>query len=144
VRLATVAAGRRLNASAPLVSALDELDRFEDLRHEMAALPDDAPFATAGEGFLSSAPNRSIAPGFPLMRAGAEAVSVARAFRPVIFSSKPRPQPHGLESPCHRGKKPRAVPTSAARPAFGPDLRHGSRVARPLVLRETAARRSLG
>lgn len=108
MRLATVAAGRRLNASAPLVSALDELDRFEDLRHEMAALPDDAPFATAGEGFLSSAPNRSIAPGFPLMRAGAEAVSVARAFRPVIFFGKTKvPTPRAGKPVPPRRKIPR-------------------------------------
>ncbi len=39
LRLATVCAGRRLNESAKTESALDEFDRFDDLRREIAAPP---------------------------------------------------------------------------------------------------------
>jgi len=72
LRLATVCAGRRLNESAKLVSALDEFDRFADLRREIAALPDDAPYAAWGKWFLSTDPARPIAPGFTIAPAEAE------------------------------------------------------------------------
>jgi WD40 repeat protein len=72
LRLATVCAGRRLNESAKIVSALDEFDRFDDLRREIAALPDTAPYATWAKWFLSTDPARSIAPGFTITPADAE------------------------------------------------------------------------
>jgi hypothetical protein len=43
VLLASVCAGRRLNESAKIESALDEFDRFDEVRREIAALPDTAP-----------------------------------------------------------------------------------------------------
>ncbi len=60
LRLATLCAGRRLNESAKLVSAPDDFDRFDDLRREIAALPDDAPYATWAKWFLSTDPARPI------------------------------------------------------------------------------------
>ena len=50
------------------MSALDEFDRFDDLRREIAALPD----AAGAKWFLSTDPARSIAPGFTITPADAE------------------------------------------------------------------------
>ncbi len=72
VRLVTACAGRRLNESAKLESARDEFDRFDEVRREIAALPDDAPYATWAKWFLSTDPARSIAPGFTITPADAK------------------------------------------------------------------------
>jgi hypothetical protein len=58
--------------SAKLESVREEFDRFDDLRREIAALPDTAPYATWAKWFLSTAPARSIAPGFTITPADAK------------------------------------------------------------------------
>jgi WD40 repeat protein len=87
LRLATVCAGRRLNESAKLESALDEFDRFDEVRREIAALPDDAPYATWAKWFLSTDPARSIAPGFTITPADAEKLAKELA----AVATTPRP-----------------------------------------------------
>ena len=91
VRLATVCAGRRLNEAAKIVSALDEFDRFDDLRREIAALPDTAPYATWAKWFLSTDPARSIAPGFTVTPAEAEKLAKELAAPAAPPAIAPRP-----------------------------------------------------
>jgi hypothetical protein len=87
VRLVTACAGRRLNESAKLESTRDEFDRFDEVRREIAALPDDAPYATWAKWFLSTDPARSIAPGFTITPADAEKLAKELA----AVATTPRP-----------------------------------------------------
>jgi len=87
VRLASVCAGRRLNESAKIESALDEFDRFDELRREIAALPDTAPYATWAKWFLSTDPARSIAPGFTIT--ATEAEKLAQEMAAAVPAPKP-------------------------------------------------------
>lgn len=91
LRLATICAGRRLNESAKVVGALDEFDRFAELRREIAALPDDAPFAAWGKWFLSTDPARPIAPGFTVTPA--EAKKLADTLAAVTAAAPPATPP---------------------------------------------------
>lgn len=72
LRLATICAGRRLNEDAKVVGALEEFGRFDELRREIAALPDTAPYAAWGKWFLSTDAARSIAPHFTVTPADAK------------------------------------------------------------------------
>lgn len=87
LELATVCAGRRLNESAKFVSTLDEFDRFDDLRREIAALPDTAPYATWAKWFLSTDAARSIAPGFTITPADAKKLA------DTLTAPAPAPKP---------------------------------------------------
>ncbi len=71
LRLATVCAGQRLDANRKLVSTLDEAFRFEEIRREVAALPD-SQYAEWARWILSDDPSRSIAPGFTITPAEAK------------------------------------------------------------------------
>ena len=96
VRLATICAGRRLNESAKIESALDEFDRFDDLRREIAGLPDTAPYAAWAKWFLSTEEARSIAPGFTITPVEAKKLEderVARAALPPPAAPVPAPKP---------------------------------------------------
>ena len=96
--LATICAGRRLNESAKLVSALDEFDRFDDLRREIAALPDAAPYAAWAKWFLSTDAARPIAPGFTVTPDKAKELAdtlaaVTAALPPAAATPAPTPKP---------------------------------------------------
>ena len=54
------------------MSSPDEFCSCDDLRREIAALPDTAPYATWAKWFLSTDPARSIAPGFTITPADAK------------------------------------------------------------------------
>jgi hypothetical protein len=49
-----------------LVDASDEVAKLDEVRHEIAALPADAPFAEWGRWFLEDPATHSIAPGFTI------------------------------------------------------------------------------
>ena len=80
------------------MSALDELDRFDELRREIATLPDDAPFAAWGKWFLSTDAARPIAPGFTVTPAEAQKLAdtlaaVTAAPPPAAAPPAPPPKP---------------------------------------------------
>ncbi len=64
LQLATICAGRRLTDEGKLVSAVDEFDRLDALRREIAALPASDALAEQARWFLSDQSTRAIAPGF--------------------------------------------------------------------------------
>ncbi len=103
VRLATVCAGRRLNESGKLVSALDEFDRFDDLRREIAGLADDAPYAAWGKWFLSTDAARPIAPGFTVTPA--EAKKLEENLVKFAMEGAPPPAPGDPAPPRARKRK---------------------------------------
>jgi hypothetical protein len=72
LRLATICAGKRLTDEGKLVSAEDEIANVEELRREIAALPENTPYVDWARWFLSERHNRSIAPGFTIMPADAK------------------------------------------------------------------------
>ena len=80
-----------MNESAKVVSALDEFDRFDELRREIAALPADAPYAEWGRWFLSDRATRSIAPGFTLTPAEAKKLAEEMAKSPAPPAPAPPP-----------------------------------------------------
>lgn len=63
LRLATVAAGRRLTEEGQWIDASDELATIDRLRDEISKLPK-TPYVEWAQWFLSNAPDRPIAPGF--------------------------------------------------------------------------------
>ncbi len=54
------------------MSAGDEMVQMEEVRRELAALRDDAPYVEWGRWFFSDSSARSIAPGFTITQAQAE------------------------------------------------------------------------
>jgi WD40 repeat protein len=72
LRLATIAAGKRLTDDGEFVEASEELGNVAKVRAEVAALPETAPYVEWGRWFLSDSPTRSIAPGFTITPAEAE------------------------------------------------------------------------
>lgn len=71
LRLATVCAGRRLADDGKIVGAADAIAKMEELRREIAALPDDVPYVEWARWLLSDSSTRSIAPGFTITPAEA-------------------------------------------------------------------------
>jgi hypothetical protein len=70
--LATICAGQRLTEEGKVVGATESLDRIDDLRREIAALPANDPYGEWAKWFLSESPNRPIAPGFTITPAEAK------------------------------------------------------------------------
>jgi hypothetical protein len=70
--LATVCAGKRVDEDGAFVTAEAEIARMTEIRRELAALPDDAPYVEWGRWFLSDDPKRPIAPGFTITPAEAK------------------------------------------------------------------------
>jgi WD40 repeat protein len=71
LRLATVCAGRRLADDGKIVNAADTIAKMDEIRREIAALPDDAPYVEWARWFLSDSATRSIGPGFTITPAEA-------------------------------------------------------------------------
>jgi len=84
---------------------LDEFDRLDELRREIAALPDDAPFAAWGKWFLSTDAARPIAPSFTVTPA--EAQKLAETLAKVTPATPPPAAPTPATTPA---------PTPAPRP----------------------------
>ena len=95
------------------MSALDEFDRFDDLRREIAALPDTAPYATWAKWFLSTDPARSIAPGFTVTPAEAEKLE-EDLVKQAAASAAATPSP--ATAAPHDGTKAEAVRRSGKTP----------------------------
>ena len=68
LRLATICASKRLTDEGEFVSAADEVARIDEIRRELATLPDSAPFVAWGRWFLTDKGTQSIAPGFTVTR----------------------------------------------------------------------------
>ncbi|MEO6001838.1 MAG: protein kinase [Opitutus sp.] len=66
LRLATVLAGRTINDAEVSVSDPGAMAQIDDVRRELATLPDDAPFVEYGRWLLDDSRMRSIAPGFTI------------------------------------------------------------------------------
>ena len=62
-----------------LVDVPDAMSQFDDLRHQIAALPADAPLGDWGRWILDDSADRSIAPGFTGTPAEAEKLAAALA-----------------------------------------------------------------
>jgi hypothetical protein len=69
--LATLCAGQVVDAAGRLVPAMEVVRRVEELRHQIATLPADAPLAAWGRWLLDDRPDRPIAPGFTITPAEA-------------------------------------------------------------------------
>jgi hypothetical protein len=72
LQLASICAGREVSPEGEFRGADDALARIGDLKRELAALPDSAPYVEWGRWFLSDSPTRSIAPGFTITPAEAK------------------------------------------------------------------------
>ena len=75
LRLATICASKRLTEDGEFVSAADEVARIDEVRRELSALPNDAPFVEWGRWFLAESATRSIAPGFTIMAGEARKIA---------------------------------------------------------------------
>jgi hypothetical protein len=64
LQLGTSCAGQVLTAEGQLVDAAKEVAKIDDVRRQLAALPDNAPYVEWGRWFLADPATRSIAPGF--------------------------------------------------------------------------------
>lgn len=72
LQLATLCAGKLVTDEGDFVSAADELAKMDEVRRELAVLPDDSPYVEWGRWFLSDSPARPIAPGFTITPAEAK------------------------------------------------------------------------
>jgi WD40 repeat protein len=79
LQLATACAGQVVNAEGQLADVTDTAARMTSLRAELSALPAAAPLADWGRWIVSDHPNRSIAPGFTITLAEAEALKTRLA-----------------------------------------------------------------
>ncbi len=98
LRLATIAAGKRLTDDGEFVEASEELGNVAKVRDEVAALPETAPYVEWGRWFLSDSPTRSIAPGFTITPADAEKLAqemaaVPATAPPATVAPAPAPRP---------------------------------------------------
>ena len=78
---------------------MDEFDRFDDLRREIAALPDTAPYAAWAKWFLSTDPARSITPGFTITPADAEKLAKELAAPAAAPTAPPTTAPAAAPRP---------------------------------------------
>jgi WD40 repeat protein len=103
IELATICAGQRLTEEGQFVSAADAMGGMDDIRREIAGLPDDAPYVEWGRWFLSDSPKRSIAPGFTVTPAEAKKLREEFAtIAPPVSSTPVRRAPGGGKK---KGKK---------------------------------------
>ncbi len=72
--LATICAGQSIDSEGRVVDAADALAKIDDVRRTLAALPDDAAFVEWGRWILAHRATRSIAPGFTITPAEADAL----------------------------------------------------------------------
>ncbi|MEO7599142.1 MAG: hypothetical protein ABIV50_09445, partial [Opitutus sp.] len=74
LQLATVCAGKMVNDQGQLADVTDTATRLATVRAQLDALPDDAPLVDWGRWILNEREDRSIAPGFTITAAEAEAL----------------------------------------------------------------------
>ncbi|HEY5552182.1 MAG TPA: hypothetical protein VIK52_09845, partial [Opitutaceae bacterium] len=72
LRLATMSAGKHMTDGGQLENATDDIAHIDELRRELAALPDDAPYVEWGRWFLADRATRGIGPGFTITAEEAE------------------------------------------------------------------------
>jgi len=83
LQLATAVAGGVVDDGALFREQAADVRTFDAIRAELAALPDDAPFAAWGRWFLADPATRSLAPGFTLTPAEAEKINASLASPPA-------------------------------------------------------------
>jgi hypothetical protein len=74
LQLATVCAGKTVNDQGQLADVTDTATRLATVRAQLDALPEDAPLVDWGRWILNEREDRSIAPGFTITPAEAEAL----------------------------------------------------------------------
>jgi serine/threonine protein kinase/WD40 repeat protein len=72
LQLATICAAKSITEAGQCVDVPEVVAQIDDVRCQLAALPDNAPFAEWGRWFLSDRADRSIAPGFTITPAEAD------------------------------------------------------------------------
>jgi hypothetical protein len=72
LQLATICGVRKVNESGQCVDAPEVVGQIGEVRRQLAALPDDAPYVAWGRWILDDSPTRSIAPGFTITPADAD------------------------------------------------------------------------
>ena len=98
LKLATEVAGGTMDAKAVLREQASGEQAFDDVRRELAALPDDAPYVEWGRWLLDDRSARSIAPGFTITPADAEKLAqemaaVPATAPPATVAPAPAPRP---------------------------------------------------
>jgi WD40 repeat protein len=66
LQLATLCAGRKVGDIGQIVDAPEVLGQLEDIRHQLAVLPANAPYVEWGRWLVNQTAERSIAPGFTI------------------------------------------------------------------------------
>ena len=59
---------KQINDAGELIDLPDARTQIDEVRREIAALPDNAPLANWGRWIVDDQPDRSIAPGFTIRR----------------------------------------------------------------------------
>jgi hypothetical protein len=72
LHLATICAAKTINEAGQCVDVPEVVAQIDDVRRQLAALPEDAPFVEWGRWILNDRADRSIAPGFTLTPAEAD------------------------------------------------------------------------
>jgi WD40 repeat protein len=83
LQLATALAGGTVDERAQFHEQAADASTIDAIRSELAALPDDAPFAAWGRWFLADPATRPLAPGFTLTSAQAEKLNASLASPPA-------------------------------------------------------------
>jgi hypothetical protein len=94
LRLATTVAGGEIERRGIFHEQVFDAKVYDDLRRELATLPDDAPYVEWGRWFLSDRATRSVAPGFTITPAeaaklAAELAAPAAAAPPATTIAAP-------------------------------------------------------
>ncbi len=79
LQLASICAAKTVDEAGQCVDAPELVAPIDEVRHQLAALPDDAPLVAWGRRFLDDSPTRSIAPGFTITPAEAEKLAESPA-----------------------------------------------------------------
>jgi WD40 repeat protein len=79
LRLATAWAGKKVNDAGELIDVPDAKTQIDQVRREIAALPDNASLAEWGRWVVDDRAERSIAPGFTITRAERDDLGEAMA-----------------------------------------------------------------
>jgi serine/threonine protein kinase/WD40 repeat protein len=72
LQLASICGAKKINETGQCVDAPEIVAQIGDVRRQLAALPDDAPYVEWGRWILDPSPTRSIAPGFTITPAEAD------------------------------------------------------------------------
>jgi serine/threonine protein kinase/WD40 repeat protein len=72
LQLASICGAKKVNEAGQCVDAPEVVAQIGDVRRQLAALPNDAPYVEWGRWFLDDSPTRSIAPGFTITPAEAD------------------------------------------------------------------------